>query len=88
MAVINNGTTKGCDPQTFATLKETPSVQAIYQVHRNLRADGTANTDEAYIANAEKECKANFIKLSVDTGGASYTVFVPSTGHSRTYRVR
>jgi beta-lactamase superfamily II metal-dependent hydrolase len=88
VAVINNGTTKGCEPQTFATLKETPSVQAIYQVHRNLRPDGTANTDSAYIANAEKECKANFIKLSVDPSAASYTVSVPSTGHSRTYPVR
>ncbi len=37
VAVINNGVTKGCDPGTFATLRDTPSVEAIYQVHRNLR---------------------------------------------------
>jgi beta-lactamase superfamily II metal-dependent hydrolase len=88
VAVINNGTTKGCDPNTFATLKELSSVQAIYQVHRNLRPDGTPNAPDEYIANATKECKAAFLKLSVDPHGATYTVSVPSTGHVRTFEVR
>jgi competence protein ComEC len=88
VAVVNNGTTKGCDPLMFATLKETPSVAAIYQVHRNLRGDGSPNTDEAYIANADKDCKANFIKLSVDPSGTTFTMTVPSTGHSRIYKTR
>ena len=88
VAVINNGATKGCDPRTFPTLKETQSVQAIYQVHRNLREDGSPNADSPYIANAEKDCKASFIKLSVDPTAATYTVWVPSTGHSRTYQTR
>jgi competence protein ComEC len=88
VAVINNGCTKGCEPQTFSTIRETSSVQAIYQVHRNLRDDGSPNTGDEYIANASKDCKADFIKLSVDPTGATYTVSVPSTGHSRTYRTQ
>jgi hypothetical protein len=88
VAVFNNGTTKGCEPNTFATLKETPSVQAIYQVHRNLRSDGSANTANDQIANSGKDCQASFIKLSVDPSGATYTVQVPSTGHERTFRTR
>jgi hypothetical protein len=88
VAVINNGATKGCDPQTFLSLKQTPSVEAIYQVHRNLRNDGSFNADDEFIANAQQDCKASFIKLSVDSTGASYTVWVPSTGHSRTYRTK
>jgi competence protein ComEC len=88
VAVINNGTTKGCDPNTFATLRELSSVEAIYQVHRNLRPDGTPNAPDEFIANATKDCKAAFLKLSVDSHGATYTVSVPSTGHQRTYEVR
>ncbi len=88
VAVINNGVTKGCEPNTFAALKETPTVEAIYQVHRNLRPDGTPNTPDEYIANGQKDCKANIIKLSVDPSGTTYTVSVPSTGHSRTYATR
>ncbi|MGD9723727.1 MAG: ComEC/Rec2 family competence protein [Pirellulales bacterium] len=85
VAVINNGATKGCDPNMFAALSETKSVEAIYQVHRNLRPNDAANTQDEYIANAEKDCKAGMIKLSVDPSGKTYTVSVPSTGHSRTF---
>ncbi len=84
VAVINNGVTKGCDTGTVLTLREAPSVQAIYQVHKNLR-EGALNTHEDYIANTQKECQANFIKLSVDPSGKSYTVSIPATGHHRTF---
>ena len=47
VAVINNGMTKGCDPHTFARAQgDAPPSQAIYQVHRNLRGDGSPNTDD------------------------------------------
>ncbi|MEX0978059.1 MAG: MBL fold metallo-hydrolase [Pirellulales bacterium] len=88
VAVINNGVTKGCEPATFAAIKETKSVEAIYQVHKNLRGDGSPNTPDEFIANPTKDCKANIIKLSVDPTGSSYTVTIPANGHSRTYRTR
>lgn len=88
VAIMNNGVTKGCGPETFATLKETSSVKAIYQSHKNLRDDGTSNTPDEYIANLEKECKANYIKLSVDPVGKSYTVSIPANGHEKTYQTR
>jgi competence protein ComEC len=88
VGIINNGVTKGCDPRTLTTLQATESVQAVYQVHRNLREDGSPNTDDAHIANTSRDCKAGFIKLSVDPSGATYAVQVPSTGHARTFRTR
>lgn len=88
VAIINNGATKGCDPDTFASLKETSSVGAIYQVHKNVRGDGSPNAPDEYIANPAKDCKANYIKLSVDATGASYTVSIPANGHSRTYATK
>ncbi len=88
VAVINNGATKGCDPGTFAALKETPSIEAIYQVHKNVRDDGSPNAPDEFIANQTRDCQANFIKLSVDPSGATYTVSIPSHGHARTYRTK
>ncbi|HTM56479.1 MAG TPA: MBL fold metallo-hydrolase [Pirellulales bacterium] len=88
VAIINNGATKGCDPRTLTTLEQLPSMQAVYQVHRNVRGDGSPNTDDARIANAERDCKGAFIKLSVEPGGKRYTVHVPSTGHSKTFETR
>jgi competence protein ComEC len=89
VAVMNNGTTKGCLPEVFATLKETASLEAVYQVHKNLRPDGaTNNVPDEYIANHEQDCKGHFIKLSVDPTGKTYTVSIPAHGHQRTFKTK
>lgn len=85
VAIMSNGTSKGCGAETFKTLKNTPSLQAIYQIHRNLRADSENNTENQMIANLDKECAANFIKVSVENSGGKYTVSIPGNGHTRTF---
>ena len=87
VTVMNNGPTKGCHPETFATLKATRSIHANYQLHKNQRPDGNVNnTDDAYIANTEKDTSGNYIRLSVDPNGSTFTVHIPANGHSRTFR--
>ncbi|MBI3414178.1 MAG: MBL fold metallo-hydrolase [Verrucomicrobia bacterium] len=88
VSVMSNGTRKGCGAETFATLKATPSIQAMYQIHRNLRADGENNTGTEFIANLEEKCRANYIKLSVEPSAQSYTVSIPGNHHSASYRTR
>jgi beta-lactamase superfamily II metal-dependent hydrolase len=86
VAVINNGTRKGCGPETFTTLKNTSSVQAIYQLHKNLREDGsTINTEPERIANVEEKCTANYVKLSVAPDGGKYTLSIPANKHQQTF---
>jgi beta-lactamase superfamily II metal-dependent hydrolase len=86
VAVMNNGVTKGCLPEVFANLQDTKSLEAVYQVHKNLRPDGdTSNVKDEYIANKEKDCQGNFIKLSVAADAKSYSVSIPANGHSRRY---
>lgn len=89
VSVMNNGTTKGCGPETFATLKSTPSIKAMYQVHKNLRPDGSSNnTADDHIANLEKDCAAHYIKMSVAPDGKSYTISIPSNGHKQTFQTK
>ena len=89
VAIMNNGVTKGCAPEVFANLNAVPSIQAIYQLHKNLRPDGkTNNTRNEFIANSERECNGHYIKLSVSPDGSSYTVSIPAHGHQRTYQTR
>jgi beta-lactamase superfamily II metal-dependent hydrolase len=89
VAVMNNGVTKGCLPEVFANLKDTKSLEAVYQVHKNLRPDGvTNNVQDEYIANKERECQGNYIKLSVSPDAKSYSVSIPANGHSRTFETR
>ena len=88
VAVMNNGHTKGCLPEVFTNLKETSSLQAIYQLHKNLRPDGsTHNVADEYIANKEddKNCKGNHVQLSVDPDGKSYVVRIPANQHERKF---
>jgi len=88
VAIIDNGPRKGADARTFATLKSVKETEAIYQLHRNLRTTDKDNTLAGYIANEEEACQGNFIKLSVEPGGKSYTVSIPAKQISRKYRTR
>jgi len=88
VAIIDNGPRKGAESQTFATLKSDPELQAIYQLHRNLRATDKENTMAGYIANEEEACQGNFIKLSIAPNAGSYTVTIPAKQISRRFRTR
>lgn len=89
VAIMNNGTTKGCGPETCATLKSIPTIQAIFQLHKNLRKDGDVNnvTDD-HIANLEKNCEGNHVKLSVNADSQSYSVEIPATKFSQKFQTR
>lgn len=89
VAVMNNGPRKGTAPPVLATLKSSPGLQAVYQVHRNTRSnEETTNTAEELIANLQEKCEANFIHLSVAPAGTRYTVRIPGTGHRREFTTR
>ena len=88
VSVMSNGTRKGCGAETFATLKAAPSLKAMYQIHRNLREDQENNAPNEYIANLEEKCQANYIKLSVDPSGKTYTVSIPGNVHKRTFQTK
>ena len=87
VVVVNNGPRKGGEPGTLANLAKTDSIRAVYQMHRSL-AVAEGNTAADRIANEEEDCAGSFIRLSVDPDGRAYTVWVPATGHRRTYATR
>ena len=57
MTVVNNGPRKGGEPGSFRALKATPSIQAIYQVHRNVRVGDDLNTEALQTANPAEACE-------------------------------
>lgn len=90
VAVMCNGPTKGGHPQTLKTLKEVKSLEALYQLHRNVELKADAQTPAEFIANQEEttDCKGTFIKASVAPGGESYTVQIGADGKAKTYQTR
>lgn len=88
VAIINNGPRKGGEARTFGTLKSTPEVAAIYQLHRNVRTTDKENAPADFVANDAEDCQGEFIKVSVAANGKSYTVAIPAKKITRTYRTR
>ena len=88
VAIIDNGPRKGADARGFATLKSVPEIEAIYQLHRNVRTTEKENAPPDFVANDEEACQGEFIKLSVNPDGKSYSVSIPAKKISRSYRVR
>jgi len=89
VSVMNNGARKGTSGTAVDGLKSSPGIQAMYQLHKNVRADGvTNNTADEFIANLAEACDGNYIKLSVAPDGKTYTVTIPATGHTRTFQTR
>ena len=88
VAVINNGPRKGCDPVVVARLRHTPGLEAIFQVHRNVKSEAGENADAEFIANADEKCQGEPVILRVAPDSKTYTVTAGSTGKSHEYQTK
>lgn len=91
VSVMNNGPRKGTAKGTMDALKSTPTIQAMYQVHENMRDDHENTADKSLIANhgnLAEGCGGHHIHCTVNADAASYTLEVPSQKHSRTFQTR
>jgi competence protein ComEC len=87
VAIMNNGPRKGGAPATVKLLRSIPSIQAAYQLHKNAATSAEENTDPALIANADR-VGGQFIRVSVDPDGSSYTVQVGEDGPKKAFKSR
>lgn len=91
VSVMNNGPKKGTSKSAMDALKSTPSIQAMYQVHENVRDDGENTAERSMIANhagAADSCAAHHVHCAVSADAKTYTLNVPSRGHSKTFETR
>jgi beta-lactamase superfamily II metal-dependent hydrolase len=93
VAVMNNGANKGAEIPTFVTLKRSPGLEDLWQLHYGVEA-GQRNSPEQFLANlgtagtkesgVPGESPANYIKLSARPDG-SFTLTNSRTGFSKEY---
>jgi hypothetical protein len=89
VVVINNGPQKGAEPKTMKTLFSTPSIETVWQIHKNLQAGEQLNTRPEFIANqqAEGDGPAEFIQATAGPDGG-LTVQIGTGGTRKTYPPR
>lgn len=99
VAVFNNAGTKGASRQHWLTVRSSPGLEDIWQVHQSMMRKGIpnlhetaeeggkdVNAPERFIANLD-DTTANFIKITVRQDG-TFTVLNPRTGFSKEYKPR
>ncbi|WP_240911057.1 ComEC/Rec2 family competence protein [Paludisphaera soli] len=84
VAIMNNGPRKGGSAATVQRLREIPSLQAAYQLHRNAATGEADNTAAEMIANADP-AGGRYIRVSVAPDGSSYKVKLGADGPERTF---
>jgi len=90
VCVSCNGPTKGADLETINTLTRGKSLQAMYQLHRNVRLEEKDQAPVEQIANLAEtaNCKGTWIKASVAKDGQSYTVQIGPDGKPRKFETK
>src|SRR6202171_2506738 len=92
-AVMKNGANKGAEIPTFVTLKNSPGLEDLWQLHYAVDA-GENNSHEQFIANlgvrgqkdsgVPDETTVNYIKVAARSDG-SFTVTNSRNGHYKDY---
>ncbi len=86
VAIVNNGERKGISPDVAKTLRTSPGIQDIWQLHYSTTAGPELNAPEQFLANmTAKDCQGNSIKVSARRDG-SFTVTNVRNNFSKTYR--
>ena len=90
VCITCNGPTKGAHENTIATFQKIKSLQAMYQLHRNVNLKDDQQAPPENIANtaATAKCTGNWIKASVAPDSQTYTVQVGAGGKPRSFETR
>jgi competence protein ComEC len=84
VAVLNNSTTKGGSPDTFAALHDLPGLEGAWQLHRSTR-EGSENFADDFIANVDDPDAGYWLKLTAARDG-SFTIANARNGFTRSYQ--
>ncbi len=85
--VMDNGARKGGDPRGYQTLKSTPGLEDLWQLHFSIAGGKENNPPDTLIANLEEHCEGKYIKVSAESNGA-FTVFNSRNKYTKSYPAR
>jgi competence protein ComEC len=87
VAIINNGATKGGSAEALRTIRTSPGIEDVWQLHYAQNAGRENNAPEPFIVNVDQDSKVSWIKLEAhDDGG--FTVTNSRNGKTKAYPPR
>jgi competence protein ComEC len=85
VAIVGNGALKGGAPRTFETIRKTPGVEDVWQLHYSWIEPRSQNSPLPFIANPEQRCKGRWLKLTAQADG-SFRVYNAGNRFEKIYR--
>jgi competence protein ComEC len=85
VAVMENGAKKGGEPATWQTIRDSPGLEDLWQLHYSVAGGKDHNVAEPLIANVDDQSDGNYIKVTADRDG-SFTVFNSRNKETRSYK--
>lgn len=85
VAIMNNGARKGGNPEAWKTVKHSPGLEDLWQLHFTVEGGKENNVADAYIANLDEKSDGSYVKLSARPDGG-FTVTNSRNGFTRVYK--
>ena len=87
VAIMNNGPMKGGDPLGWKTVKASPGLEDLWQLHFALAGGKDTNVPDTFIANVDANDQGRHLKVSALADG-SFTVTNPRNKFTKTYAAK
>ena len=87
VAIMNNGPMKGGEPLAWQTVKASPGLEDLWQLHFALAGGKDTNVPDTFIANVDANDQGRHLKVSALADG-SFTVTNPRNKFTKTYAAK
>ena len=87
VAIINNGTRKGGQPDVMKVLHTSPGLEDLWQLHYSEEGGDAHNVAAPFLANLQGPDTGKYLKIKASPDG-SFAMFNSRTGETKQYTAR
>ena len=87
VAIMNNGAKKGGSPEAWQTVKDSPGLQDLWQLHYAMEGGKEHNSPDSFIGNVDAADDGYYIKVTADPDG-TFTVYNSRNKYEKTYKAQ
>lgn len=85
VALMNNGATKGGSPEAWSTIRQSPGMTDIWQLHYSNAGGAQHNAAEQFLANPVEKCSGEWLEVTGEKNG-TLKILNHRNGFSKTYK--